>query len=217
MQTLDLSFAVVGKDIPLDHGYLLYSALSHILPGLHRDRDAAVHPIRGDATGDGTLRIAGRSRLCIRTGAERIADILALSGKTLFLGRHPLRIGVPQVLSLTPATNVAARMVTIRGFIEPADFLAAARRQLDALGISPGAVPEIPTSGDGQAKPGQPIRRILRIKDKTIVGFALHVSGLTAEESLTLQEKGLGGRRHMGCGVFVPIPDREGRKCSRDC
>jgi hypothetical protein len=31
------------------------------------------------------------------------------------------------------------------------------------------------------------------------------IEGLTAEESLTIQEKGIGGRRHMGCGVFVPL------------
>jgi len=31
------------------------------------------------------------------------------------------------------------------------------------------------------------------------------IEGLTAEESLTVQEHGLGGRRHMGCGLFVPF------------
>jgi hypothetical protein len=31
------------------------------------------------------------------------------------------------------------------------------------------------------------------------------VEGLTAEESLTLQTHGLGGKHHMGCGVFVPL------------
>ena len=30
------------------------------------------------------------------------------------------------------------------------------------------------------------------------------VGGLTAEESICLQERGLGGRRRMGCGLFVP-------------
>jgi hypothetical protein len=30
-------------------------------------------------------------------------------------------------------------------------------------------------------------------------------SGLSAEDSLRLQEVGIGGRRHMGCGVFVPF------------
>ena len=47
-------------------------------------------------------------------------------------------------------------------------------------------------------------RRTLRIKDKEVVGYEVLVETLTAEESICLQEAGLGGRRHMGCGVFVP-------------
>jgi hypothetical protein len=31
------------------------------------------------------------------------------------------------------------------------------------------------------------------------------VDYLTATESILLQEHGLGGRRHMGCGIFVPM------------
>ena len=46
---------------------------------------------------------------------------------------------------------------------------------------------------------------MIQIKDKSIVGYALRVVGLTAEESIRLQETGLGGRRRMGCGVFLPI------------
>ena len=41
-------------------------------------------------------------------------------------------------------------------------------------------------------------------EDKEIVGFALRVEELTAEESIRLQEKGIGGRRRFGCGIFVP-------------
>jgi len=36
------------------------------------------------------------------------------------------------------------------------------------------------------------------------VGYAVRVSGLSDEDSLKLQERGLGGKRRMGCGVFVP-------------
>jgi hypothetical protein len=35
------------------------------------------------------------------------------------------------------------------------------------------------------------------------VGFPLRIDGLTAEESLIVQEHGVGSRRRMGCGVFV--------------
>jgi CRISPR-associated protein Cas6 len=56
---------------------------------------------------------------------------------------------------------------------------------------------------------GRGRRRVVRIKDKTVVGYGVHVAGLNAAESLCLQEHGLGGRRKMGCGVFVPVRGKE--------
>ena len=49
---------------------------------------------------------------------------------------------------------------------------------------------------------------MLRIKGKRVIGYALQVAGLTAEESVRLQELGLGGRTRMGCGFFVPYQPR---------
>ena len=50
---------------------------------------------------------------------------------------------------------------------------------------------------------------MVRVKGQKIVGYALVVSGLDADESVRLQERGLGGRTHMGCGFFLPA--REGK------
>ena len=47
-------------------------------------------------------------------------------------------------------------------------------------------------------------RRTLRIKDKEVIGYEILIEGLMAEDSLDIQEQGIGGRRHMGCGLFVP-------------
>lgn len=48
-------------------------------------------------------------------------------------------------------------------------------------------------------------RRTIRIRDKEVVGYEVILEGLTADESLAIQTTGLGGRRHMGCGVFVAL------------
>jgi len=202
---VDLSFPLVGKTLPLDHGYALYAALSRFLPHLHEHKAVGVHPIRGDVVGDGLLRVAARSQLQIRTPTDLIAEFLPLAGKVLELDGHSLRLGVPRVLALRPAATLAARLVTIKGFTEPSGFLEAVRRQSDALGVSRQAAIEIPSVPAGRAHAGEPLRRVLRIKDRTVVGFAVRVVRLTAEESITLQEHGLGGRRHMGCGILVPI------------
>jgi len=205
MPLIDLVFPVKGDRVPLDHGYTLYAALTRLVPQLHEHPKVAIHPIRGQAAGEGNLILNDRSRLTFRIPAERIPEFLSLAGQRLDLDGQPLHIGVPQVLALKPTANLAAHMVTIKGFMEPEGFLEAARRQLDALDISREAIVGIPQAEEGRPDEGEPIRRVLRIKDKTIVGFAVQVSGLTAEESLSLQEHGIGGRRHMGCGVFVPF------------
>jgi CRISPR-associated protein Cas6 len=49
----------------------------------------------------------------------------------------------------------------------------------------------------------------MRIHGKTIVGFTVLVQGLTAGESIQLQEEGLGGRGKMGCGFFVGMVSRK--------
>ena len=59
-------------------------------------------------------------------------------------------------------------------------------------------------------------RRIVTIAGARVVGFALDLSRLSEAASLTLQEQGLGGRRHMGCGLFLPTPTSRARDAFGD-
>ena len=190
MPLIDLAFRLTGSAVPVDHGYALYAALSRILPELHAAKDIGVQPIRGVYSGNGTLHLADFSRLILRLPDDQIQAYLKLAGKRLAVDAHPLNVGVPEVRTLRPVVRLRARLVTIKGFLQEDEFLAAATRQLEQLGVS------------GQAHIGA--RRTFRVRDKQVVGFEMGVSQLTTEESLTLQERGLGGRRKMGCGVFVP-------------
>jgi CRISPR-associated protein Cas6 len=52
---------------------------------------------------------------------------------------------------------------------------------------------------------------VVRVTNRRIVGFALRVTALNVDESLRLQAQGLGGRRRMGCGVFVPYKEFQSR------
>jgi CRISPR-associated protein Cas6 len=190
MTYIDLAFRLVGKAIPVDHGYALYSAVSRVVPEIHNARQIGIHPIRGIYQGSGALLLAAYSRLILRLPDEEIKSYLKVAGKRLTLDGHAVTVGVPEVRMLRPVTSVRSRLVTIKGFQEPETFLQAAQRQLDILKVS------------GELLLGE--RKTFRVKEKQIVGFELAVSGLTVEQSLNLQEKGLGGRRRMGCGVFVP-------------
>src|SRR5262245_53766275 len=191
MPFVDLAFRLVGSKIPVDHGYALYSAISRVLPEIHGAGNIGVHPIRGTYSGNGELMLRDSSRLVVRLESERIGEFLKLAGKRVDIDSHMLRVGVPEVRTLRPRASLYSRIVTIKGFMEPTAFLEAARRQLEKIGAK------------AEIQVGE--RRTFRVKDKQVVGFEVAALELDAEDSLRLQENGLGGRRHMGCGVFVPL------------
>ncbi|MGH7853019.1 MAG: type I-MYXAN CRISPR-associated protein Cas6/Cmx6, partial [Candidatus Binatia bacterium] len=187
MPYVDLAFKLTGSKVPVDHGYVLYSAISRILPEIHGAKNIGVHPIRGTYSGNGELMLRDSSRLVIRLESERIGEFLKLAGKSLGIDSHTLRVGIPEVRPLRPRASLYSRLVTIKGFMEPASLLESAKRQLEKLGVS------------AEIQLGE--RRTLRVKDKQVVGFEVAAAGIDAEDSLRIQESGLGGRRHMGCGV----------------
>jgi CRISPR-associated protein Cas6 len=190
MPYVDLAFKLSGDKVAVDHGYALYSAISRILPEIHGAKSTGVHPIRGAYSGKGELILRDSSRLVLRLEAERIAEFLKLAGKSLEIDSHTLRVGIPEVRPLRPRASLYSRLVTIKGFMEPGPFLESAKRQLEKLGVL------------AEIQLGE--RRTLRVKDKQVVGFEVAAAGLDAEGSLRIPESGLGGRRHMGCGVFMP-------------
>ena len=188
----DLEFPVFSTSaIAVDQGYHLYAGLSRALSTVHSENGIAVHPIRGRQIGDRMLQLMPWSTIKIQTPQERIGDLVGLAGKTVTIGDRQVRLGVPKVQGLEPATVLRSRLVTIKGFQDAETFSQAVRRQQDALEISERVILTI----------GK--RRTIRIRDKEVVGFEVILEGLLASESITLQEIGIGGRRHMGCGVFV--------------
>ena len=191
MPYVDLAFRLTGTKVPVDHGYALYSAISRILPEIHGAKNIGVHPIRGTYSGNGELMLRDSSRLVIRLESECIGEVLKLASKRLDIDSHTLRVGIPEVRLLRSRASLYSRLVTIKGFMEPTTFLGSAKKQLEKLGV------------EAEILVGE--RRTFRVKDKQVVGFEIAVSELDAEDSLLLQENGLGGRRHMGCGVLVPL------------
>jgi len=196
---ISIVFPVYGRRLPADHGYALYAAISRCAPALHRVPGLSVELISGVPWRDGiiVLPIHG-SRLHLRVPAERYADILPLSGMSLDINGQAIRLGSPSARPLQPTASLYARIVTIKKFTEAEPFLDAARRQIEALGVN--ASMQLPIDENGRFR-----RRIIRIHDKAVVGFSLAAHGLSDEHSLKLQSHGVGGRRAMGCGIFIPI------------
>jgi CRISPR-associated protein Cas6 len=196
---IDLLFPLHGHAIPLDHGYVLYAALARALESsgdcwLHNREDVGVHLIRGHYQGKGRLALNAGSRLTVRLPATLVHKFLALAGQQLTLGTDSLRVGIPQPRALQATPTLYAHLVTTRNGNDENRFDTEIAHQLAELAIR----------GSPQRGP----RRSFTIKDRKVVAHTLLVSELTAEESIRLQEHGLGGRRKLGCGVFVPWQTR---------
>lgn len=214
MTYLELHFPILGTTLPTQYQYPLYAALSHLVPSLHaKDSPVRIGPIRGMPTGQGTMQLPdGRSLLKLRLPDDHLRIALPLAGKALEVAGHRVRLGVPQVLSLIPATTLIARLVLIKPNQlkaeknkplvppTPEQFLDRVKKKLTEMEIQ--AIPSLPHN-----PAGTPRRGILRIHSKSIVGYSVRVEGLTAEESIKLQEEGLGGRLRLGCGFFVPVKE----------
>ncbi|MEH2229757.1 MAG: type I-MYXAN CRISPR-associated protein Cas6/Cmx6 [Nostoc sp.] len=195
---VELRFSIIGQTIPVDHGYGLYSAIAHFQSQVHDMDTLGIHTIAGIPSEDGQIHLTDNSRLQIRLPVDKISLIYPLAGKSLKIGKHTIRLGIPEIYLLEPAERLRSRIVIIQGYQEPESFLAAAQRQLEQLAIQGKAF--ITKNTDGSPK-----RRSIKIKRFTVVGFGLEIINLNNEDSLTLLRYGIGGKRKMGCGVFVPV------------
>lgn len=196
---ITVHFPVQGRQLPADHGYALYSAITRQSPQLHGASWLGIELLSGVPWREGIIVLPTRgASLRLRIPADRYGQVIPLAGRRLDISGHPLRLGIPIARPLTPTPSLYARCVTIKKFTDADSFLDAARRQFDALRLN--ATLELPT--DEQSRPR---RRIITIQGKHVVGFSLAAHNLSDTDSLRLQTTGIGGRRAMGCGHFNPL------------
>jgi CRISPR-associated protein Cas6 len=194
---IELAFPAIGQNLPIDHGYQLYSALKYKLMQLKDWDDISIKTISGklDPNKSNEINLTERSRLLIRLPSEKIPFVYSFAGKSFTIGNHQIRLGIPKMNFLQPKSKLRSHIAVIRGYEEPYTFLAAAQRQLDELKIQT----EIKLICH---KDGTPKRKTIKVK-QTLVGFGIEATNLNQEDSIILQEKGLGGKQKMGCGVFI--------------
>ncbi len=199
---VELQFPFTGMTLPSDHGYGLYGAISRIIPDAHGSDWLAIETLPGLARGDGITQLDQQAKLKIRLPQERVPLMLKLAGKRLEIDGHAIRLGAPQIFLLKPSSALYARIVTIKGYTEPEQFLDAVCRKLDEIGVK-----------------GEPVvseRRVVKVGNHTIVGFGVKVYELSDGGSIILQERGMGGRRHVGCGIFFPINQTSFKKVGQN-
>lgn len=187
---IDIFFELQGRLLPKDHGYALFLALSGLLPWLEHEELAAVHPIHGADTGkDNMLILNKRTKLVIRIPAERQADTMTLSGKSFDIGGSRFVVGAGKVKPLSRYTPLYAHCVTT-GSTSEEDFTRDVIRLLDDLNITCRFIcgrRQTITNAEGAGD-----------------GYSLMLHDLPVEQSILVQQRGMGGNRKIGCGIFIP-------------
>jgi len=199
---VDAVFAIACRSLPVDHAYALSRAIQDALPWFAEEPRAGLHTIHGAASGSGWMRPEGadallqlshRARLALRLPRHRLEDAAALLGRTLQVAGWPLRVEKMTLRPLSRITTLFSRCVVLAVGDEAA-FVSAATGELGALGINPGRMvcgrvtPVTTPAGTYQTR-------------------SLMLAGLTLEQSLRLQQSGLGAGRKIGCGLFIPHKD----------
>ncbi len=197
---VDLVYPIDCHYLPVDHNYALGQAVAQVLSWLPDEEGAGVHPIQvaisahgweRPAGADDLLHLSKRTRLVIRVPRHRADDAKALVGQRLDVrGQHLVVTAAPVVRPLLPNATLYSRNVALSADDEDG-FLQAAADQLQRLGILvrkmlPGRIGVINTT------------------DGPLTTRSLMVADLAAEESLRLQQHGLGSCRYFGCGLFIP-------------
>lgn len=194
---VELSFGITGQPIPVDHGYELFSALTHFQPELHNFKRLSIQTITNTIFENRKLLLTNRSKLRIRLPADTIPLVYPLAGCSITIGGNKVRLEIPTIDLLQPARHLYSRIVVIKGQEQPESFLKAAQRQLQRLEIE-GEI-RISVASNGSLN-----RKTVRVRGYTVVGFGLEAVDLSEQDSLKLQVYGIGGKRKMGCGIFVP-------------
>ena len=198
---VDLAFRLKCPTLPLDHAHALSEAILGEIPWMADEEQAGMHLIHGAASGNGwfrpedveheLLQLSRRTRMRLRLPQHRLDDARSLVGTALDIAGHTLEIGETEIFLLSSLPTLFARYVVADEDMDEEQFLQASARTLEAAGI--------------------PCRKMLggithsmKFPGGAVFTRSLMVADLEPEQSVRLQQIGLGEGRARGCGLFLP-------------
>lgn len=195
---LDIVYNISCKCIPMEHAHALSEALQQALPWLAEEETAGIHQVYGAESGNGwerpdteVLYLSRRQKLTLRLPKTRIEEAKSLTGQTLDIGGHALKVGDFTSRKLSDLPTLFARHVLGEAGQSEEEFMAQVVTELKAMGIN---VKKMMCGKEG----------VIQIPDTTLHTRSLMLADLELEESVKLQELGLGSGRKLGCGLFLP-------------
>lgn len=200
---IDVVFDMQCRCLPVDHAYALSQAIHQVLPWFQDEAQAGLHLIHGAESGNGWYRpdsqesllyLSRRTKLVLRLPRHRFEAAQMLAGKNLDIAGYSLTLSKASEKPLRQMPVLFARHVLTKPALDEEIFLEQAVGQLQTLNIQ-----------CRKALCGKSHR--LKWQEGEIFTRSLMIAELTPQESIRLQEVGLGEGRKMGCGLFVPHKD----------
>lgn len=200
---LDLSFKIDCPKIALDHAEDLSAALHQALPWFGEEDAAGLHLIHGASTGNGWQRPdAGsgedfiylskrRARMQLRVPKERIDDSRELTGQTLQVGEYRIIVGTAETKPLTNIGTIFSRYIRLLPDEAEEDFMQRMLEQLRDMNIQVKKM----MCGIGHQ---------FQLQEGLVETVSLMLADLEPQESVRLQQKGLGDDQKRGFGLFIP-------------
>jgi CRISPR-associated protein Cas6 len=197
---VDLVFKIQCKTIRNDHAWALSQAIKGALPWFGEQPEHGLHIIHVAESASGWTRPEApeellypsrRTRLKLRLPKERADAALVLSGQTLDIDGYALQVGEGKVELLGMTNTLYSRYVVSPQDEDDEAFVERAVEELRSLGLKFSKV----LAGKSHA---------LKSADGPVFTKTLMVGGLPFPDAVTLQVRGLGPQRSLGCGLFIP-------------
>lgn len=200
---VDVAYTIRCRTLPVEHAFALWRAVGAVLPWIADEEGAGVHPVHVADSGNGWMRpeqpdellyLSRRTRLVVRVPRHRVEDAKDLHGRTLDVGGNAMQVVGSTVRPLSIHPAIFARYVVCDGTRDENAFLAQALSWLQAMGIRP-------------KKMLCGIEKTIATPERQLTTRSLMIADLTADQSVRLQQKGIGPMRYLGCGLFIPHKD----------
>jgi CRISPR-associated protein Cas6 len=196
---VDVVFKMSGTRLVVDHAQSLAHAICEKLPDISH-RQIGIHRIRVGSSGNGwnspaeaeaIMQLSRRTRLVMRIHKDVYQQVLQLCDSELEIEGEQLKLGTSSVRKLSSITTLFCHGIVSDQAQAESDFLDDMASALEVMNIKVKKM----ICGTTQS---------IRSDQGSIFTRALMVAGLTPEESVKLQQRGIGTGRLIGCGLFLP-------------
>ena len=195
---IDVAFKIQCKTLPYDHACDLSKAITSKMPWLLKDKLIGIHTLHGPESGNGWVRsekeeifLSKRTRLILRISRSDANKAKELEGENINVLGNNIKIGQSNTKTFLIVRDLISRCVLCDKEQDEEDFLLDIKKELFTHGVP------IKKAICGKAKS-------ITINGENRFTRSLMIADLSKENSILLQDIGIGDGRIFGCGIFLP-------------